>query len=207
MALLLDRWSVSQAPGAVASDLAAMIAEVEEFVAAKAFVDAECERMAKLGEGGPKEILVGAMFEVPALAWQIEPLLDAADFISIGTNDLMQFLFASDRSNPRLTDRYDLISPPVLNLVTAVVEAANRKSVPVTLCGELGKGPIEALAFLGVGLKSLSLTPTAIGPVRRVVRSVDVGELYAWLTPILASGRHSIRDELKAFAKERDIPV
>lgn len=184
-----------------------MIAEVAEFIAAKRFVEAEKERMVKLGEEGPSEILVGAMFEVPALAWQIERLLDVADFISIGTNDLMQFLFASDRSNPRLTDRYDLISPPVLNLISTVVAAAGRKSVPVTLCGELGKGPIEALAFLGVGLTSLSLTPTAIGPVRRVVRNVDVGELQAWLTPILDSGKHSIRDDLKAYAKERDIPV
>jgi phosphotransferase system enzyme I (PtsP) len=184
-----------------------MVAEVSEFQRARDVVMFEVNRVEKLGQQLPTEINIGAMLEVPSLAWQLEALLDEADFLSIGTNDLMQFFFASDRSNPKLIDRYDLLSPPVLSFLFSVVETCDKAGVPVSLCGEMGGRPLEAIALVGIGLKSLSISPPSIGPVRMALRGTNHERLRDWLLPRLNSPSHSLRNELKSFAEEEGIPL
>ena len=184
-----------------------MVAEVSEFHRARDIVMFEVNRVEKLGQQLPTEINIGAMLEVPSLAWQLDALLYEADFLSIGTNDLMQFFFASDRSNPRLIDRYDLLSPPVLSFLFSVVETCDKAGVPVTLCGEMGGRPLEAIALVGIGLRRLSITPPSIGPVRMALRQANYEKLRDWLLPKLNSPVHSLRKELKSFAEEEGIPI
>ncbi len=184
-----------------------MVAEVSEFHRARDIVMFEVNRVEKLGQQLPTEINIGAMLEVPSLAWQLDALLYEADFLSIGTNDLMQFFFASDRSNPRLIDRYDLLSPPVLSFLFSVVETCDKAGVPVTLCGEMGGRPLEAMALVGIGLRRLSITPPSIGPVRMALRQTNYEKLRDWLLPKLNSPVHSLRKELKSFAEEEGIPI
>jgi len=183
------------------------VAEVSEFHRARDIVMFEVNRVEKLGQQLPTEINIGAMLEVPSLAWQLDALLYEADFLSIGTNDLMQFFFASDRSNPRLIDRYDLLSPPVLSFLFSVVETCDKAGVPVTLCGEMGGRPLEAMALVGIGLRRLSITPPSIGPVRMALRQTNYEKLRDWLLPKLNSPVHSLRKELKSFAEEEGIPI
>ena len=179
-----------------------MITDVSEFRAAKAIVLKEKRRLDRLGEATPEPLEIGAMLEVPALAWQLEPLLREIDFLSIGTNDLLQFFFACDRANPHLTDRYDLLSPAVMNFLRMVVERCDEARVPVSVCGEMGGRPLEAMALIAVGLRRLSIPPSAIGPVRRMIRSLDLGRVSDFLHGNMNSGRHSLRDVLKEFARD-----
>lgn len=132
-------------------------------------------------------------------------LLEEVDFLSIGTNDLMQFFFACDRSSPKLADKYDLLAPSVLKFLHSVFTSCDEAGVPVTLCGEMAGKPIEALALIGLGLKSLSVSPTTVGPVKRMLRTIDMPFLKNFVTSSLNSGEHSIRDSLKYFAKDHDI--
>mgnify|MGYP005843367983 CR=1 FL=1 len=182
-----------------------MISEVAEFQAARQIVDKERARLVRLGAPEPASVHVGAMLEVPALAWQLDPLLREVDFLSIGTNDLMQFFFAADRGNPRLVDRYDMLSPAVLNLIRMVVARCDAAGVPVSLCGEMGGRTLEAMALIGLGLRRLSISPTTIGPVRRMIRSVTLSRIEDYVLGIIDSPKHSLRVMLRDFARDHDV--
>jgi phosphotransferase system enzyme I (PtsP) len=147
------------------------------------------------------------MLEVPALAFQLPALLASADFISIGSNDLMQFLFASDRGNPRLGGRYDLLSPPMLNFLKQVADAARARGVPVTLCGEMAGRPLEAMALIGLGFRSLSMVPASIGPVKQMLLGLNAGALAASIATLLAQSDHSLREQLRQFAINERVAV
>lgn len=182
-----------------------MISEISEYRAARAIIDKEVSRLERLGEEGPASLKVGAMLEVPSLAWQLETLLREVDFLSIGTNDLLQFFFAADRSNPKLTDRYDLLSPAVLNFLRMVVKTCDRAGVPVTLCGEMGGRTLEAMALIGLGLRRLSVSPTALGPLRRMIRSLELKRLEDFVLSGLEAPDHSLRAALRDFARDHEI--
>ncbi|NOT42331.1 MAG: phosphoenolpyruvate--protein phosphotransferase [Alphaproteobacteria bacterium] len=184
-----------------------MVAEVAEFRAARKLVDRELERLARTGETPPRKVRVGSMLEVPALAFQMPALLAAADFVSIGSNDLMQFLFASDRGNPRLGGRYDLLSPPMLNFLKGIADAARARGVPVTLCGEMAGRPLEAMALIGLGFRSLSMVPASIGPVKQMLLSLNSGQLSSFMAGLQASTDHSLREQLKQFAINERVPI
>jgi phosphotransferase system, enzyme I, PtsP len=184
-----------------------MVAEVAEFDAARAVLDMEIERETRLGNAVPAEIKVGTMLEVPALFWQLPALLGRVDFISVGSNDLVQFLFASDRGNPRLADRYDTLSPPVLSFMRDLVQRCRRAGVPLTLCGEMAGRPLEALALVGLGFRRLSMSALAIGPVKAMIRSLELPALESFLLPLCDLPDHSVREKLRGFARDHDIPV
>ncbi len=184
-----------------------MIAEVAELKRCKAILQKEINRLEMYNRVPPASIKVGCMLEIPSLAWQMDLLLNEVDFLSVGTNDLMQFFFACDRSNPRLTDRYDLLAPPVLSFLYSVIQACNDKDVPITLCGEMGSKPIEAMALIGLGLRRLSVSPTAIGPVKRMVRSMNLDRLEEFMLSKLSSADHSIRDSLAHFARDHRVKL
>jgi phosphotransferase system enzyme I (PtsP) len=182
-----------------------MIAEVAEFRDARVIVEEEKLHLKKRGHRLPSDIKIGAMVEVPALIWQLDQLLPELDFISIGSNDLVQFLFASDRGNARLAQRYDVLSPPVLKAIHTIVRKADTHQVPVNLCGEMAGRPIEAMALVGLGLRSISMAPAAIGPVKTMLLSLDCARLQAFMDRLLDLPDHSLRDRLTAFAKTNGI--
>lgn len=179
-----------------------MITEVPEFDAARRLVELEIARARGLGTPEPSSLKVGAMFEVPALAWQMDALLARVDFLSIGSNDLRQFLFATDRGSARLAARYDNLSPAMLELLRALARRADAKGVPVSLCGEMAGSPIDAMALVAIGFRSLSMAPQAVGPVRQMIRSIDVSRLTTYVNDLLARRASSLRAELRAFARD-----
>lgn len=184
-----------------------MISEIEEFKRARRLVDEQRAFLERLGHTLPQSIKVGAMIEVPALIWQLPGLLPLVDFISVGSNDLGQFLFASDRDHPRLAGRYDPLSPAMLSALRRIVEVADRHAVPVTLCGEMAGRPLEAMALIGIGFRSISMAPAAIGPVKEMVLGLDAHALQALVLPLLERPDHSVRPYLLEFARRHNISV
>jgi phosphotransferase system enzyme I (PtsP) len=147
------------------------------------------------------------MIEVPALIWQLDGLLTEVDFASIGSNDLLQFLFASDRGNSRLASRYDTLSPPLLSAIRHIVARAKAHNVPLNLCGEMAGRPLEAMALIGLGLDSISMAPAAVGPIKSMILALDRGALWRELEPMLALPDHSLRKRLALFAENHSVPV
>jgi phosphotransferase system enzyme I (PtsP) len=184
-----------------------MVAEVDEFRQARLLVDREMARLARLGGVAPRQIRIGTMLEVPALVFQLPSLLSHSDFISVGSNDLAQFLFASDRGNPRLGSRYDVLSPPMLNCLKLIVDQARQRGVPVTVCGEMAGRPVEAMALIGLGFRSLSMSPASIGPVKQMVLALDSGRIQRLMEALLSGTEHSLREHLRKFAISERIPV
>lgn len=186
-----------------------MIATPTEFDAARSLLERERERARKIGQPLPKAIRLGTMLEVPSLLFDLDALLKRVDFISIGSNDLMQFLYAVDRDNPRVSTRYDDINPALLRALRMVVEKATAAKVPVTVCGEMGGKPLCAMALLGIGIRSLSMAPARIGPVKALIRSLDVAALRVAVDDALAADITATRlkDMLQDFAEARGIPL
>jgi phosphotransferase system enzyme I (PtsP) len=184
-----------------------MIAEVDEFLQARKVVEMEKERLRRHGHQIPSVIELGAMIEVPSIVWQLDGLLEVVDFISIGSNDLMQFLFACDRGHPLLADRYDPLSPIALRVLRHMVERAEAHGTAVTLCGEMAGRPLEAMALVALGFRSISMAPAAVGPVKSMILTLDRGKLWAMLKPLLDTSSHSLRPQLLEFAESHAIPV
>ena len=179
-----------------------MIAEVGEFDKAKALVEVELTHLRRHGHELPERVEIGTMVEVPSLLFQLDELLERVDFLSVGSNDLMQFLYAADRGNPRVSDRFDTLSAPVLRALKDIADKAKKHSKPVALCGELASQPIGALVLAILGYRTLSLSPSAIGPVKALLLELDVRKGEAALLPCLEQpvGSVSIRDRLESFA-------
>jgi phosphotransferase system enzyme I (PtsP) len=184
-----------------------MIAEVAEVERARALLDRERRRARDEGYPPPRSVKVGVMLEVPSLLWQLPALLERIDFLSIGTNDLAQFLFACDRGNPRLADRYDLLSAPMVALFRDVVAKCAAARVPLSMCGEMAGNPVEALMLIGLGFRTLSLTATALGPVKTMIRSLDAGDLSRYLDEIGERPDHSLRRRLEAYARDHAVTL
>jgi phosphotransferase system enzyme I (PtsP) len=197
------------AGGRALSVMFPMVATVAEFRAARALLLAEARRV----RPAPERLSIGTMLEVPALMWQLDELLREVDFVSVGSNDLLQFLFAADRSSPSLFNRYDLLSQPVLNLLEhLLVTAGGAKGgagVPVSLCGEAASRPLEALALVGLGFTSLSMPASGILPIKALLAELDLAAFRPVLTSIRrnASGAASLREPIAVWAREHGLPV
>ena len=186
-----------------------MIAAVEEFDQAKAMVEVELTHLRRHNHPLPEQVHIGAMVEVPSLLYQLDELLARVDFLSVGSNDLFQFLYAADRSNSRVADRFEQISAPVLRVLRDIADRGRAFGKPVTLCGELASRPIGALALVALGYRSLSLTPSAIGPVKSMLLELDADRVEALLRPLIESpaGTVGVRDRLEAFAAAEGLPL
>jgi phosphotransferase system, enzyme I, PtsP len=184
-----------------------MVSEPWEFDAAKALVEEQSRWLADRKKLLPSTIRYGAMLEVPALAETLDILFPKIDFLSIGTNDLTQFLFAADRSNPKLAERYDWLSPAILRFLRRIVREARAHGVPVGICGEMGGRPLEAMALIGLGLRRLSITPVSVGPIKAMVRSLDLSKLTPFVEDLLHQPRHDLRSVLAAWAEEHGVPA
>jgi phosphotransferase system enzyme I (PtsP) len=184
-----------------------MVAEVAELTAARELLDMELARAEARGEPLPGAVRVGVMLEVPSLIWQLRALLPRIDFLSIGTNDLLQFLFACDRGNPQLVGRYDVLSPPVLCFLRELVERCRDAGVTLSICGEMAARPIEAMVLLGLGVRHLSVTPSEVGPVKAMLRSLRCGQLANYLSQLYDLSDHSLRDRLRHYALDHGVQL
>jgi len=186
-----------------------MISTVEEFDQARELVERELTHLRRHGHKLPEEVEVGSMVEVPSLLYQLDELLERADFLSVGSNDLVQFLYAIDRGNPRVSGRFDALSAPVLRALKDIVDKAREHKKPVTVCGELASLPLGALALAAIGYRSLSLAPSAVGPVKAMLLDLDCGNAAAFLNPVIERGSHgsSIRTQLEKFAADNGLQV
>lgn len=183
------------------------ITQVYEFDEARKLLNMEIERARQEGFSPPKKIRIGTMIEVPALLWQMPALLKRVDFVSIGSNDLLQFIFACDRASQRMSDRYDTLSPEVLRIVSDIVKACNEVGVEVGFCGEMARKPIEAMALIGAGLRSFSMPPSGVGAVKAMLRSVDVKHLQQFVQQLLGSSESSARRQLEEYAKDHNVVI
>jgi phosphotransferase system enzyme I (PtsP) len=182
-----------------------MVSEPWEFEAARAVFERQLQFLKGQKKLLPEAIRYGAMLEVPALAEQLDVIAPRLSFLSIGTNDLTQFLFAADRSNPKLAERYDWLSPAILRFLRRVQLAVAGHSVDVAVCGEMGGRRLEALALLGIGIRRLSITPAAVGPIKELVRKVDLAEIGEAMTGWLSSPPPNLREALTGWAQARGI--
>ncbi len=187
--------------------MAPMISAVAEFIAARAILDKELTFAGKTGRRPPRDVKFGAMIEVPSLLWQIDELAAHADFMSVGSNDLLQYLFAADRGNKRVADRFDVLSASFLRALKVIADAGARHGKPVTLCGEIGGLPLEAMALIGLGYRDLSMSATAIGPLKAMIISLDAGTVARELNALLAGKRDegSLREPLRAMAERLSV--
>ena len=184
-----------------------MVSEPWEFDEAHAIFEAQRAWLAGRGKKMPAEVRYGAMLEVPALAEVLDLLLPKIDFLSVGTNDLTQFLFAADRAHPKLALRYDWLSPAILRFLKRVSDQARAAGVQVAVCGEMGGRPLEAMALIGLGIDRLSITPAAVGPIKAMVRSLDRAKLTAYMTEALKSPPRALRDSLTAWAAAHGVEL
>ncbi len=179
-----------------------MIATVAEFDQARALVELELTHLRRHGHKLPDEVEVGSMVEVPSLLYQLDELLSRVDFLSVGSNDLVQFLYAVDRGNPRVAGRFDPLSKPVLRALKDIADKCQEHVKPVTVCGELASQPLGALALVAIGYRSLSLTPSAIGPVKAMLLELDSSKAAGFLSPLIekSTGATPVREQLEKFA-------
>jgi len=184
-----------------------MVSEPWEYEEARALFEEQVDWARKGHRKLPKSIEFGAMLEVPALAEVLDQLLPRVDFLSIGTNDLTQFLFAADRADPRLAERYDWLSPAILRFIRRVTTEARAASVPVRVCGEMGGRPLEAMALIGIGVEDFSITPAGVGPIKAMVRSLDVGKVRARMEQLLEKPPPNMRKALTDWARRHSVAI
>lgn len=186
-----------------------MVTEVAEFHQARGVVERELKHLRRHGYPVTERLMLGVMVEVPSLLYQLDELFQAVDFVSVGSNDLFQFFSAVDRGNTRVAGRFDTMSPAFLRALKHIVDKANAYSTPVTLCGEIAGRPLEAMALAALGYRSLSMSASALGPVKAMVRTLDVGRLAARLLPRLdePAAAADIRGFLRAFSSDTDVAL
>lgn len=197
------------ASGAELRMMLPMVTEVSEIRAARDLLQKEVQHLSKFSHALPKKLQFGAMLEVPALMWQLDELMQEVDFVSVGSNDLFQFSMAVDRGNSRVADRFDNLGKPFLRILRDIVRAGERHHTPVTLCGEMASKPLSAMALVGLGFRSVSMAPTAIGPVKAMLLGLDAASLADELNAALDdhNSLESAREVLLRFAATHSIPI
>jgi phosphotransferase system enzyme I (PtsP) len=184
-----------------------MVSAAYELGAIRALIEREKVFLTKHGHPLPENILIGAMFEVPALLFELDAFLTRVDFVSIGSNDLMQFLFAADRTNARVASRFDVLTPAPLRALKGLVKAAKKYRVPVTLCGEMAGSPLEAMTLIALGMRSLSMAPASIGPIKTMILSLDAEKATACIEDLLKEGVKDVRMSLQQFAEKERVAI
>ena len=186
-----------------------MVTTVDEMIAARELFNREVARASRLGHEMPNKIEIGVMLETPSLAWQVMSVCDHADFVSVGANDLMQFFFAADRDNARVSDRYDPLHPAALSILKFNAQGCHASKTPVSVCGEIAGKPLEACCLVALGYNTLSMPVTGIGPVKSALMALDAGKLRAAIEPHININTRlsSLRDIVAVFCKEEGVPI
>ena len=194
--------------GGVLRLMVPMVSTAVEMEEARSLVQSEQARARRRGDPLPEKVLLGAMVEVPSILLELDALMQRVDFVSVGSNDLLQFLYAADRSNPLVAGRYDPLSVASLRALALVQEAGDRNGVPVTLCGEFAAQPLQAMALIGLGYRALSIAPAAIGPVKRMILSINHERVADFLRSRMVSGRvGDLRTDLQKFAEVDSVDI
>ena len=186
-----------------------MVTEIDEIRQARGLIDREVKHLSRFAHLLPTSLKLGAMIEVPILLWQLDELIRAVDFVSVGSNDLFQFMTATDRGNARLAGRFKPLSVPFLTMLKQIVDAGEAAHTPVTLCGELAGGSLSAMALIGLGYQSISMAPAAIGPIKAMLAELPVGELRTVVNEMLGKqdSRQDVAEILGEFAGKHNIPL
>ena len=186
-----------------------MVTDVAELDTAKGIVRRELSHLVKHGYKTPSELKIGSMIEVPSLLYQLDALMSRCDFVSVGSNDLFQFMTATDRGNTRLSGRFDILSPSFLRPLKNIAEAARRNDCEVTICGEMAGRPVEAMALIGLGFRRLSMSPAAVGPVKAMLLDLRVDRVKEAVEGLLADplATVSLREPLLAYAQTHQINI
>ncbi len=195
--------------GRVTRIMLPMVATVDEYLQAKDMLERERAHLKKHGHAAPREVKLGVMLEVPSLLFDIDNIMKHADFVSVGSNDLMQFLFAVDRDNRRVSNRFDTLNPAMLRALKLIASKAHAAGTPVTVCGEMGGRPLEAMALAALGFRQLSMSPASIGPVKAMLLALDVEAVTQALDAMLSDcdGCATLRGPLETFAHAHSIPI
>ncbi len=178
------------------------VAQFEEYRAGRAEVKKTWEREEKLGHVLPETLEVGAMLETPSLAFAPRKFFEEVDFISIGGNDLKQFFFAADRENERVRKRYDTLNVSFLSLIERIVERCDETDTPLSFCGEDAGRPIEALCLAAIGVRTLSMRPASIGPVKSLLMRSDLSELRKVIMDARHRGEQSVRPAVMRYLRD-----
>lgn len=154
-----------------------------------------------------EDIEIGVMIEVPAAVMMAEALAREADFFSLGTNDLIQSLLAVDRGNEHVSSLFDPMHPAVLRAIKLVADAANKMQIHVNVCGEMASNPAQVILLLGLGLRDLSMTPSAIPAIRRLVRSISLADAESFASHAIslntpAEVRHYVQTHFSQLGPE-----
>lgn len=198
---------IRAAGGQVLHIMFPFIADIGEFDETRAILDRELERAKVEGQRLPTEVKVGSMIEIPSLLFQLPALLKKVDFVSVGSNDLLQFLYACDRGSERLSGRYDPLSPVFMGIIRQMVQQCDEAEVELGFCGAMASKPVEAMALLGCGVRNISVPPAAIGPVKVMIRSLNIKELQGKMAKWVKLPEHSLRSQIEAFAKAHNVPL
>ena len=181
------------------------VAETGEFERARRMLLDEVERERQLGHALPPSLEIGAMLETPSLAYAPDAFFEMCDFISIGGNDLKQFFFAADRENEAVRRRYDMLNTSFLRFVSHIVGRCAASDTPLSFCGEDAGRPVEALCIAALGIRTLSMRPASIGPVKHLIRHVDLTELRAVIDRECAAGAANVRAPVMDWLARQDI--
>lgn len=183
------------------------VTEVAEVDRARTLLDMELRRAETNGVTVPEKIELGVMLEVPALLWQLDTLLPRVDFVSVGTNDLMQYLFAADRGNHAIRNRYDALSPAMLKVLAMIADKCAAADKPVSVCGEMAGQPLEAMVLVALGYRTLSMSPQSIEAIKVMVPSIDTAVFKPYLASLMDSREHSLRERLLSFARDHNVTI
>jgi phosphotransferase system enzyme I (PtsP) len=184
-----------------------MVSAVEEYRRGRALLDRELAFLAQMGRTPPASIELGVMLEVPSLLWQLEEIASAADFLSVGSNDLMQYLYAADRDNKRVSDRFDTLAPAFLRVLRQIAAVGERGLAPVALCGEIGGRPLEAMTLIALGFRHLSMSAVSLGPIKAMVLSLPLAAVRPEVEALLAGAGDatSLREPLREIADRHGV--
>ena len=184
-----------------------MITEIAEFYPLCEILEHEIDREKKMGHPLPKEIKKGITIELPSFAWQFEKIIKDVDFFSVGTNDLFQFFFGVDRMNPHLTNRYDVLSPIFLSLLKHISDVSKENQKTITICGEMASNPLEAMVLIGLGFKMLSMSQNSLEKILKMIETLDSKDFRSFLIPLLSLSVHSLRDQVRGYAKRFNVAI
>ena len=184
-----------------------LVSVVSEIDAARALLDRELELLQRRGSPVPSRVQLGVMFEVPSLLYDLDRLMPRVDFVSVGSNDLLQYLFAADRNNERVSSRYDRLTPSALRALQCIAVAAKRHNTSMSLCGEMAGRPIEAMALIGLGYRALSMAPSSVGAVKNMILALDANDLTKHMSQLLAGDKANLREALQEYAAKNKIEL
>lgn len=182
-----------------------MIGEISEFLMAKQTLNFELEQARLNHETVPKEVYVGTMLEIPSLFFYLKNNIQVFDFISIGTNDLKQFFFASDRGNRTLTGRFDNLSPAFLDFLSQIQKLCKENHVSCSICGEMAGNPLEAMVLIGLGFTSLSMNPHSLLRVKMALRNLNKKDFSEFLMRLLKTEKVSLRSAVMAYLRDHHV--